>query len=308
MQALPNAPRPRPVVAYQGEPGAFSEEAIRLHFGDEAVPLPCPTFEAALLAMLAGGVMDGGAPVAVDLSAADPVTGVGATASPAGGSTADPVAAAGPKASPAGGSPSSPAADFAVIPVLNSGAGPVVPAIEALARVGVPVDVAGAEPDTAGVPVDAAGAEPDAAGVPVDAAGAEPDTAGVPVDAAAEGPPPTLPPRAQEVTRIVLPLRQMLLAPAGATLEGMREVRSHPVALAQCARFLEAHPHLRPVAVADTAGAAREVAALGDPGVGALASARAGEAHGLVVVRPDVHDDPRNRTTFLLVQRRVATD
>jgi prephenate dehydratase len=32
-------------VAFQGEYGAYSEEAIRLHFGDSATPLPCRAFE-----------------------------------------------------------------------------------------------------------------------------------------------------------------------------------------------------------------------------------------------------------------------
>lgn len=35
----------QPVVAFQGEHGAYSEEAIRQHFGDEVTTLPCHTFE-----------------------------------------------------------------------------------------------------------------------------------------------------------------------------------------------------------------------------------------------------------------------
>ncbi len=34
-----------PRVAFQGEAGAFSEEAIRAHFGDEATPLPSTSFQ-----------------------------------------------------------------------------------------------------------------------------------------------------------------------------------------------------------------------------------------------------------------------
>ena len=41
-------------VAFQGEPGAFSEEAANRLLGDEAVTLPQPTFEAAFAAVAVG--------------------------------------------------------------------------------------------------------------------------------------------------------------------------------------------------------------------------------------------------------------
>src|SRR3954469_25823339 len=43
---------------------------------------------------------------------------------------------------------------------------------------------------------------------------------------------------------VVLPISQCLIACKGATLAGLREVESHPVALAQCRRFFESHTHL----------------------------------------------------------------
>jgi len=80
---------PQPAVAFQGEPGAFSELAIRDQWPQGAAALPCPTFDDAL-----GALFDG-------------------------------------------------RATFAVIPVENAIAGPVVAAQEALARrTGVLVQVA----------------------------------------------------------------------------------------------------------------------------------------------------------------------
>ncbi|MCI0434788.1 MAG: prephenate dehydratase [Gemmatimonadetes bacterium] len=59
--AAPNATGADPVrhlvrVAYQGEPGAFSEEAIRAHFGERAHPVPCRRFEDAGRLLARGGV------------------------------------------------------------------------------------------------------------------------------------------------------------------------------------------------------------------------------------------------------------
>lgn len=43
---------PTPIrVAFQGEPGAYSELAIREWYGDDALLVPCPTFRAALQAV-----------------------------------------------------------------------------------------------------------------------------------------------------------------------------------------------------------------------------------------------------------------
>src|SRR5687767_8696656 len=63
------------------------------------------------------------------------------------------------------------------------------------------------------------------------------------------------------VGETVVAIHHCVLALPGATLESLRTVASHPVALAQCARFFRSHPHLAAHATYDTAGAAREVAA-----------------------------------------------
>lgn len=99
-----------------------------------------------------------------------------------------------------------------------------------------------------------------------------------------------------------VPIKHQLLGLKDATLEGLTHVRSHPQALGQCRKQLR---ELGVVAVktADTAGAAREIAEIGDPKVGALASALAGEIHGLQVLRADLADAPHNTTRFLVFSR-----
>jgi prephenate dehydratase len=44
-----------PAVAYQGEPGAYGEEAVSAYFGDAVDPCPTPTFTAACAVVVAGG-------------------------------------------------------------------------------------------------------------------------------------------------------------------------------------------------------------------------------------------------------------
>lgn len=57
------APGPGPVVAFQGEPGAYSEAAAIARFGATAAPLPCPTFDALFAAVAGGRAAFGMAPV-----------------------------------------------------------------------------------------------------------------------------------------------------------------------------------------------------------------------------------------------------
>jgi prephenate dehydratase len=98
------------------------------------------------------------------------------------------------------------------------------------------------------------------------------------------------------------PIRHQLVAPQSATLEGLKRVRSHPMALGQC-RKLTRRLGLLPVKTADTAGAAREVAELADPSEGAYASRLAAEIHGLEVLIPDVADAHHNATRFVVLSK-----
>ena len=66
------------------------------------------------------------------------------------------------------------------------------------------------------------------------------------------------------VGETILPIHHCLLALPGSLINTIERVASHPVALAQCGRFLERHEYMEPEAAYDTAGAARDVAASGD--------------------------------------------
>jgi prephenate dehydratase len=101
------------------------------------------------------------------------------------------------------------------------------------------------------------------------------------------------------------PIRMALMAIDGAELEQIRSVASHPVALRQCARTLAAMG-VEIVEAFDTAGAAREVAELGDRTRAALAPAAAADVYGLSILRNDLQDSDGNRTRFVLLAREAG--
>ena len=181
-------------VAFQGELGAFSEDAVRTWFGEEVEPVPCREFREIGDAIRSGQVSAG------------------------------------------------------LLPVENSLAGTVQPAYDILMEPGLCV-----------------------------------------------------------VGEVIRPIRHFLLGLPGTPLEGLKRVISHPVALAQCGKFLSRHPEFEAVAVYDTAGAAREVAEKRDPTVGAIASFRTAERYGLEVLASDLQDQSDNQTRFLVI-RQEGTD
>ena len=101
-----------------------------------------------------------------------------------------------------------------------------------------------------------------------------------------------------------LPIRLVCAVLPGTLLDQVEVLRSHPVALRQCTRFVSHHPRMRTEAVHDTAGAARLLAESGDGASAVVTSAEAAEAFGLTVLARDVQDRADNMTRFWLLARR----
>lgn len=106
----------------------------------------------------------------------------------------------------------------------------------------------------------------------------------------------------QVVAEVEVRVRHCLLALPGARIEQLVAVQSHPQALAQTGAFLREHG-LEERASTNTARAARDVAAAGDPAVGAVASERAGALYGLEVLARDIQGSRRNVTRFVVLGR-----
>jgi prephenate dehydratase len=98
-----------------------------------------------------------------------------------------------------------------------------------------------------------------------------------------------------------LPIRLTLIARPGATIDSIRRVSSHPVALAQCQRFLARVKGIEAVAAYDTAGSVKLLMESGESSDAAIAGAEAASIYGAEVLERDLEDDPANYTRFVLI-------
>jgi prephenate dehydratase len=94
-----------------------------------------------------------------------------------------------------------------------------------------------------------------------------------------------------------------LISPPGVTLDAIRRVYSHPVALAQCTRFLRSHPEMEVLPVHDTAGAVRLVMDRRESDEAGIASVGAAEIYGAQIVVAGIEDNVQNFTRFFLLTR-----
>ncbi len=108
------------------------------------------------------------------------------------------------------------------------------------------------------------------------------------------------------VAEVALHIPHCLVGPAGATLESVRVVHSHPMALAQCRNVLNGR--YERVAASTTSEAARTVAALGDVSVAAIASPLAARSAGLEIIAEEISDHPENLTRFVSLARFTRLD
>jgi prephenate dehydratase len=181
-------------IAFQGEPGAFSEEAAVRLLGEDVVTVPRPTFDATFRA-----IPDG-------------------------------------------------AADALLLPIENSLAGSVLRVYDLLLESGLSI-----------------------------------------------------------VAETILPIEHHLIGCPGSSLDAIRSVASHPMALAQCERLFAAHPQWKRVPAEDTAGSVREILERGDARCAAIAGSRAAQRYGGAILASRIQDSEGNFTRFVLLSPRRET-
>ena len=101
---------------------------------------------------------------------------------------------------------------------------------------------------------------------------------------------------------IYLQINQHLLVNPGVTLEDIREVHSHPMALQQCLTYLDKF-NWKLVETEDTALSAKHVHQHRSKHIAAIASKLAAELFELNVIGPNIHTMKSNYTRFLIIQR-----
>jgi len=95
-------------------------------------------------------------------------------------------------------------------------------------------------------------------------------------------------------------IRHQLLTLPGVQLRELKTVHSHTMALGQCRKTIRALK-LKPVAEADTAGAARHLRESEDRTCAVIASALAAEVYGLKVAKAGIEDAQHNTTRFVVL-------
>jgi prephenate dehydratase len=101
----------------------------------------------------------------------------------------------------------------------------------------------------------------------------------------------------------LLRIRHNLIAISGTHIGEIDRVFSHPVALAQCRRFLANHPKMEAFAFYDTAGSVKQLVELRDRHAAAIASEAAAHYYGAQILQAGIEDNPENFTRFFLVRR-----
>jgi prephenate dehydratase len=95
-------------------------------------------------------------------------------------------------------------------------------------------------------------------------------------------------------------IRHQLLTLPDVMLAELRTVHSHTMALGQCRKAIRVLG-LKPVAEADTAGAARQLRESQDRTRAVIASALAAEVYGLSIAKSDIEDASHNTTRFVVL-------
>ena len=105
---------------------------------------------------------------------------------------------------------------------------------------------------------------------------------------------------------VYIPIHQNLMVLPGQSMEEIKEVRTHYMAINQTRQFFERNcPWIKMVESEDTAKSAIDIAREGLTGVGAVASELAAEQNGLTILAKGIETYKQNFTRFLILDDSI---
>lgn len=99
-----------------------------------------------------------------------------------------------------------------------------------------------------------------------------------------------------------LKVQQNLLGISGASLKDIKTVTSHPQAISQCYGYIEKNG-FKTKEACNTAVAAKTVAELNDPTLGAIASKETAKLYGLEIIESNINESSENVTRFAVISK-----
>lgn len=100
-----------------------------------------------------------------------------------------------------------------------------------------------------------------------------------------------------------LPIKHQLMALDGVSMDSIKEIWSHPMAINQCRPFLRKYPHIKVLEKEDTAASAQIIAEQKLKGIAAIASTKASEIYQLPILKQDIHSNTDNFTRFFVLSQ-----
>ncbi|WP_299387455.1 prephenate dehydratase [uncultured Lacinutrix sp.] len=100
-----------------------------------------------------------------------------------------------------------------------------------------------------------------------------------------------------------LDIQHNLMALPNQSIEDIKEVHSHPMALLQCKAFFKNYPHIKLVEDKDTADVAKRIQDKNLKGIAAIASSLAASIFELNIIAESIQTIKHNETRFVIVKQ-----
>ena len=102
-------------------------------------------------------------------------------------------------------------------------------------------------------------------------------------------------------------INHQLMAKPGASLDTIKNVRSHSMAIGQCNAAIKKY-NLDVIIMADTAGSAKFISEYGTTEDSAIASTLAADIYGLDIIDTNIQDMKTNTTRFLIMSKELQQE